>query len=315
MNKQELIKATSFLTDHTKVGGELFFHYQTEEESVLLKTPTVVETLNKKISKNFCQSVTETFSADKDFEVMPISKVREMDPIQTYYHYEKKYPDALQVISANAIGDYSFKKHDYKSIKGFVIKLSFGNEQIILYKVKNPLDFHVKPTVMTILRMDDTFTSPSDESLILSEKFDYALTGDNLVVINLDQLERKFKFDERIKLHSASIMTSLEENAKKIVEGFETLETFLEENKSFAKKMKQIDFKGVLWTTDFKTVKAAIEKHPTLKKHLRFNKKGDKFNIKSKIAAKLFFSLCNDLVMESILSGKVSTVPEKDEIE
>ena len=83
---------------------------------------------------------------------------------------------------------------------------------------------------------------------------------------------------------------------------------------TFAKKIKQIDFQGVLWTTDFKIVKAAIESREKLKKHLKFNKAGDKFNIKSKMAAKLFFSLCNDLVMESILSGKVSTVPEKDEI-
>lgn len=317
MNKKELTESISFLSDHTKVGAELFFHYVKDNETFLLKAPTQVEQLNKKLAKNFCHSVTTIFSTQNEFEVLPITSVREVDPIITYYYYEKDIPEGLQIIFEQAKDTYSFKKHEYSCIKGFVIKLTYGEKQITLYKVKNPLDFHVKPTVMTILRMDDTFTSPSDESLILTEKFDYAVIEKKLVVMNLDQLQRKFKFEERIKLHSKSLMDSLKDKGKAIIEeeGFATLETFLSENMNFAKKIKKMDYTGVLWTTDFKVVKAAIESREKLKKYLYFNKKGDKFNIKSKMAAKLFFSLCNDLIMESILSGKVSTVPEKDEIE
>ncbi len=316
MDKTQLIASVSFLKDAADIGADLYFHYQDENETKsLLKVPTNIDEVNKKISRIFSKSIIETFSPDKEFDVLNLSHVKEADPITTYYYYQNNFPDLLNIVFEQKTPVYKFSRHKYGNIKGFVIKLNLGAKQIVLYKVKNPLDFHVKPTMLTILRIENGFTSPSDESLILNDKFDYVLIGKNLIVMNLDQLERKYKFEERIRLHSKNIIKSLKSNGKSIIHGFDHLENFLANNMGFARKMASIDFTGVLWKTDFKVVKKAIEDHPKLAQYLKFNESGTKFNIKSAKAAKIFFSLCNDLVMESIISKKVATVTEKDEIE
>jgi hypothetical protein len=316
MDKSAFIESFSFLNDGAPVAADLYFHYQDDDQQrFLLKAPTNVEEVNKKLSRIYSSSISATFSSDKDFEVLDLSQIKEADEKTTYYYYKKDYPPGLDIIFEKKTPQFKFSSHKYSFIKGFVIKLNSGKNQITLYKVRNPLDFHVKPTMLTLLRVENGFTSPSDESLILNDKFDYVLIGSTLIVMNMNQLERKYKFEERIKLHSQTIIKSLKTKGKNIVEGFDHLETFLSNNMGFAKKLNSIDFNGVLWKTDFKVIKKAIQEHPSLAKYLKFNKSGTKFNIKSVKAARIFFSLCNDLVMESVISGKVATVTEKDEIE
>lgn len=133
--------------------------------------------------------------------------------------------------------------------------------------------------------------------------------------MSLSTLERKIKFDERVIRKSEQVIQAIEESEIDIVEGFEKLKEFLKDDFGFAKKLKAVDFNGLLWTTPFKDVKKQIEARPKLSKYLKFNKKGDKFNITSKQAAKIFFKLCNNEVMESVLNGDVHLVGDVESIE
>lgn len=312
MNKKDIIEKVAFLKDKEKIAAKLYFHYNDGEDK-LLEAPTNNESVDKKLATNYSNSVQAKFKEERDFKILNIEKVEEFDTKATHYYYENNYPDELCFLFIDKDEKFRFNNHDYKKIKGYLIDLTYGNENILLYKYRHNYDIHIKPTLLTMVRVDNELTSPSHESIIINENFDYVITGDYLIAMSLNTLERKIKFEKRIKQQSEEIIESIKENGKDLVEGVEKLKEYLDENFNFAKKMKAIDFGGVLWNTPFQSVRTKIESYPNLKSIMKF--KGSKFNITSKQAARIFFKLCNDEVMESILSGDVSLVDGIETIE
>ncbi|HOJ07768.1 MAG: DUF4868 domain-containing protein [Ignavibacteriota bacterium] len=315
MDKQELLKKLNFLNDKNKVAAKLYFHYNDGKGDILLEAPTNNDAVDKKIASIYVDSVQLKFNEDRTFHLSDITQVEEFDTVATYYYYKDKYPADLSFLFKEEKGKFSFKKHPYENIKGYLIDLTYGNDSILLYKYRHNFDIRISPTMLTLLRVDNELTSPSHESIIINEKFDYAIVDKYLVAMSLSTLERKLKFDERVNQQSKAVIQSIKDFERQIVEDYTKLEEYLMQNFNFAKKLKSIDFDGLLWKTPIADIKKQIDSRPKLNKYLKFNKKGDKFQITSKQAAKIFFKLCNDKVMESILSGNIHLVDEVESID
>ncbi len=315
MDKNELLQKVAFLKDRDKVAAKLYFHYNDGKDDFLLEAPTNNATVDQKISGIYTDSVVLKFNENRSFQLLDISNVEEFDTSATHYYYDKDYPDDLAFLFMNKQGKFIFKNHPYANIKGYLINLTYGKDSISLYKYRHNFDIHIKPTLLTLIRIDNELVSPSNESIIINEKFDYAIIDEYLIAMSLSTLERKIKFDERVNRQSEQVIQSLKDSEIDIVEGFEKLTEFLKDDFGFAKKLKSVDFKGLLWTTPFNDVKSQIESRPKLNKYLKFNKKGDKFNITSKQAARIFFKLCNNEVMESVLNGDVHLVGDVESID
>lgn len=313
MDKNELLKKVAFLKDRDKVAAKLYFHYNDGKDDFLLEAPTNNDTVDQKISGIYTDSVVLKFNENRSFQLLDISNVEEFDTTATHYYYDKDYPDDLAFLFMDKQGKFIFKSHPYANIKGFLINLTYGKDSISLYKYRHNFDIHIKPTLLTLIRVDNELVSPSNESIIINEKFDYAIIDEFLIAMSLSTLERKIKFDERVKKQSEEIIESIEEKGAELVEGIDKLKEYLSDNFEFAKKMKSIDFNGLLWTSDFESIKQKIQSRPKLNRIMKF--KDNKFNITSKQAARIFFKLCNDQVMESVLSGDVSLVDGVELIE
>lgn len=315
MDKKSLIEKIDFLQDKDKIAAKLYFHYSGKDGDVLLVAPTKNDSVDQKIAKLYTDSVLSKFNMDKGFHLLDINNVEEYDTVATHYYYENNYPQELNILFSKNTEEFKFGEHQYADIKGYLIKLSFGKDTLSLYKYRHNFDIHIKPTLLTLIRMADVLTSPSNESIIINEKFDYVVIENYLIAISLSTLERKIKFDERVNKESKEVIESIKLFGIQIVEGYDKLEEFLLSDFNFAKKLKSVDFNSLLWTTPFKDIKTRIEKKPQLIKYLKFNKTGDKFEITSKQGARIFFKLCNDKVMESILSGNILLVNEVESIE
>lgn len=315
MDKQEFLKKLNFLNDKNKVAAKLYFHYNDGKGDILLEAPTNNDAVDKKIAGIYTDSVQLKFNEERTFNLLDITKVEEFDTVATYYYYENNYPADLAFLFKEEKGKFSFKKHPYEHIKGYLIDLTYGNDSILLYKYRHNFDIRISPTMLTLLRIDNELTSPSHESIIINEKFDCAIVDKYLVAMSLTTLERKIKFDERVNQQSKAVIQSIKDFERQIVEDYTKLEEYLMQNFNFAKKLKSIDFDGLLWKTPIADIKKQIDSRPKLNKYLKFNKKGDKFQITSKQAAKIFFKLCNDKVMESILSGNIHLVDEVESID
>lgn len=315
MEKSNFLDKISFLSEKDKIAAKLYFHYGDGNQNVLLEAPTNNESVDNKMAKNYTDSILSKFNEERNFQLLDISNVEEFDTVATHYYYENNYPDELKILFSKKKLKYNFKRHHLGKIKGYLINLNFGKENISLYKYRHNFDIHIKPTLLTLIRVDNELQSPSNESIIINEMFDYAIVDNYLIVMSLSTLERKVKFDERVKRQSAEVIGSLKSSPIQIVEGYEKLEEFLDENFNFAKKLKSIDFDGLLWKTPFEEVKIRIQHRPKLSKYLKLNKDGNKFEITSNQSAKIFFKLCNDKVMESILSGNIHLVDDVESID
>ena len=314
MDKNELLHKVAFLKQKDKVAAKLYFHYNDGTDDFLLEAPTNNDSVDQKIAGIYTDSVVLKFNEHRNFQLLDISNVEEYDTTSTHYFYSKAYPNDLAFLFMKKKGKFTFRNHPYDNIKGYMINLTYGNDSISLYKYRHNFDIHIKPTLLTLLRVDNELVSPSHESIIINEKFDYVILDEYLIAMSLSTLERKIKFDERVNRQSEQVIQSIKDSNIDIVEGFEKLTDFLKDDFGFAKKLKAVDFGGLLWTTPFKDVKKQIESRPKLSKFLKFNKKGDKFNITSKQAAKIFFKLCNNEVMESVLNGDVHLVGDVESI-
>lgn len=315
MDKTELLKKLAFLKQTDKIAAKLYFHYNDGKDDFLLEAPTNNDSVDKKIAKLYTESIISKFNEVRSFQLLDITNVEEFDTAATHYYYDKDYPADFAFLFMEKQGKFTFKNHPYDNIKGYLITLTYGNDSISLYKYRHNFDIHIKPTLLTLLRVDNELVSPSNESIIINEKFDYAIIDKYLIAMSISTLERKIKFDERVNRQSDEVIQSIKDSEIKIVEGFDKLNDFLKDDFGFAKKLKAVDFGSLLWTTPFKDVKKQIQDRPKLSKFLKFNKTGTKFNITSKQAAKIFFKLCNNEVMESVLNGDVHLVGDVESIE
>ena len=312
MKKEDFINSISFLNDETKVGAKLYFHYLDGNKDIVLEAPTDNTSVDKKLSKIYSESILEKFK--KDFELQDISNVEEFDSKTTFYFYESKYPKELKFLFEEFTLKYNFKKHEYSNIKGYIVNLNYGKNNLTIYKYRHNYDIHIKPTLLTLVKIDNELTSPSNESIIINEKFDYLISDKYLVASSLSMLERKLKFNERVNKQSTTLVQSLIDSDVQILEDVVKIRELLNDDFGFAKKMKPINFKGLLWNTPIKKLKKKFKNHPKLLAHLKFNNDETMFKITSKQGAKIFLSLCNDKVMESILSGDVHLVDDVENI-
>ena len=315
MDKIEILKKVAFLKQKEKIAAKLFFHYNDGTVDFLLEAPTNNKSVDQKIAKIYTDSVVSKFNEARSFQLLDISNVEEYDTAATHYYYDNDYPNDLAFLFMMKEGKFTFNNHPYDNIKGYLITLTYGNDSISLYKYRHNFDIHIKPTLLTLLRVDNELVSPSSESIIINEKFDYVILDKYLIAMSISTLERKIKYDERVNRQSDEVIKSIMDSDIKIVEGFDKLNDFLKDDFGFAKKLKAVDFGSLLWTTPFKDVKKQILDRPKLSKFLKFNKSGTKFNITSKQAAKIFFKLCNNEVMESVLNGDVHLVGDVESIE
>jgi hypothetical protein len=304
-----------FIKDKERIAAKLYFHCHDENGVSLREAPTNVESVNCKIAEIYSTSIENKFLSARHYGVANIEDVEEFDTAHTYYYYKDEYPNDLQFLFSDDSGKFVFSDSGYQSIKGYLINLTYGKKSVSLYKYRHNFDIHVKPTLLTLLRVDNELRSPSSESIIINEKFDYLIFDSYLFAMSISTLERKIKFDERVKRQSKEVIESLETHELQLVEDYAKLGEFLDADFNFAKKLKFIDFDGKLWNTPFSQVKKKIESRPKLSKYLKFSADGSKFSITSKQGAKIFFKLCNDKVMESILSGEVHLVDNIESVE
>jgi hypothetical protein len=168
MDKNELLKKVAFLKDKDKVAAKLYFHYNDGKDDFLLEAPTNNDSVDQKISGIYTDSVVSKFNDHKNFQLLDISNVDEFDTTATHYYYNQNYPEDLAFLFMEKKGKFVFKNHPYANIKGFLINLTYGNDSISLYKYRHNFDIHIKPTLLTLIRVDNELTSPSNESIIIN---------------------------------------------------------------------------------------------------------------------------------------------------
>ncbi len=316
MNKQELQDAISFLFEQNAVLGlELYLVLKTNGNTLIRRADLGDGALPTEIRNGFIDYLNDRTNLDQNALVKPLS---ELDPLRTTIHYYdlEGLPDGLEIIGEPLIAEdipfFNFEADRLDDVDAFLIKLSSVEKQIILYKKHSHLNLLKQAKVFYFVKDEERFAKPSEGILRFSFSIDFMKVENEIIVYNINCLERQFEFDNILINNAVHKLEAI--SALNFVENMVELEEFAQE-KSGARKILSIKPDSPVLELEFDLIKNFVKNNPYLKKRLKFNDDESKFLFHSKISRIYFINLLNDNYLTSHLTSIFYKTNEKDKME
>lgn len=315
MNKQELQTAISFLFEPNAVLGlELYLVLDTDEGTVIRRADLGNGALPTEVRNGFLEYLNGRTNLNQDALVKPLS---ELDPLRTtIHHYDMVgLPDGLEIINTPLVAEeiplFNFEADNLDEVDAFLIKLSSVDHQVVLYKKHSHLNLLKQAKVFYFVKDEERFAKPEEGVLRFSFTIDFLKVGNDIVVYDINCLEKNFKFDN-ILINNAEDKVD-EIAALNFVENIEELKTFAGD-KSGARKVLGIKPNSPVLVLQFDQIKTFVKNHPYLKKRLRFNDDESRFRFHTQISKTYFIDLLNDNYLTSDLTSIFYKTNAKDEM-
>ncbi len=299
MNKAELNQLLEFLTVPT---GELqVILYACFKEQVTKKLDIRADDLPP-IKQLFIDSVINMVINKDDFSVIPLSSADERG--KCFYQYDLELPKelvALQAVIGNdQIEVFSFQNDTFVDIDALVVVLADDNNEISIYKKLSPIEILGRGGYM-LWKSNQRLERFEEQLLRISPSFQVLNVRGQVIILNLDTIERSFGFHDVIKREAKIGLEAIRE--KSIVSNIDTLEELVV-NISFARKLTRIArcspvIKNNIPNANIITFSRA---HPAIKNKMRYTVDGSQFTLDTNISKDLFLKLLNDDFLTSELT-------------
>lgn len=182
---------------------------------------------------------------------------------------------------------------------------------MILYKRQYPVNLLERDAILRIIPAGNRFRRLEEDILNVNERFDFMLINGNLVVVNLDVLERFFRFEEIIRARAEQNISMIEE--VNLVEDIAKLRDFATE-KRIAKKLMRITSDSPVLSVSKQRILDFVSSHPKLKRSIRLNEDKTKIRLDTKVSMELFVKLLDDDYLKSELTDLQYEAISKDRI-
>lgn len=165
--------------------------------------------------------------------------------------------------------------------------------------------------VFYFVKDEEKFAKPEEGVLKFSFKIDFLRVGHDIIVYNVNCLEKNFKFDNILINNAKNKVEGIA--ALNFVENIGELETFAGD-KSGARKVLSIRQNSPVLDLEFEQIKTFVKNHPYLKKRLKFNDDESMFRFHSQVSKIYFIDLLNDNYLTSDLTSIFYKTNAKDEM-
>jgi hypothetical protein len=302
MNKEEFLKELKFLfEDGNEIGLSVYFILKTEV-GLIKRQADVDQDVNTKLKDQFLTFIDEELIKNEDLVFTNLSTVDDRKNAIFSYDFDET-PEGLEVmgelIDEEEQDIFNFNNDDFNSIFGFVILLGNETQKIALYKKHYPINIIKRDSNIFGFRDATRLVDLEDEMIRISEKFEFIQIGDEIIVLDLNVLERYFGFETVIKNKAATNITIIENSG--FLENTQLLQE-LANDVRYAKKLMKVKADSVVFQLDFNKIRDFIRHHPKLKRRVRFNFNGSKIVLDTKVSAGLFLKLLDDDYLKSDLT-------------
>ena len=313
MEQNNIQKAVKLLEEGAKPFLTMYFVFKGAEP--ILKLVDIDQAIRDEFAVKFKGYLIEKFS-DKEF--LSVGNLSEAD--ERNYDallFDLEIPPVLNELSALLKtpdrDKYSHKKDGDLKLDGYIFIL--GNDKIKLsfYKEHYSVDLITRDSYVMFGRSDSRFIPVTDEIFKITNTIDFIQIKDELYVLNLKVLESNFKIHDVIKKEAENFI--LEINKKAFVENPQFITDIINENPAFARKVLRVNRNSPVLKLPFDDIKKFIAGHPHLTGKLKFNKKGNKIELDTKVSANLFVKLMDDDFLKSELTKELYDSITKDRIE
>jgi hypothetical protein len=204
---------------------------------------------------------------------------------------------------------FTFSDDKVGDITGFVFLLGNADRKIALYKKMYPISLMRRDSVLMIFNARTRFEKIDEDIIKIDDKFDFMQSNTDLIIANVNTLERFFGFETIIR-NQATVNLSLIEGSN-LLEEIEPLRVMACELK-FAKKIMKLKRHSPVLTLPFDRIKGFIKEHPKLRKRLRFNTTETRITLDTKTSKELFLKLLDDDFLKSELTDLLYESEIKD---
>lgn len=312
MNKAELNQSLDFLNNPT---GELqIILYASFKEQTIKKLDIKAEDLPP-IRQLFVDSVNRAVIDKEEFSVIPLSTADERG--NCFYEYDLELPEELQLLESVIGNDdleiFNFNNDAFANIEALVIVLADDNNELSVYKKLSPVEVLGRGGYI-LWKSNQRLERFEEQLLRISPGFQVLRVYDNVIILNLNTIEKSFGFHDVIKREAAIGLEAIREMS--IVSNIETLEELID-NVSFARKLTKIAKNSPVIRNNIPNANiiAFSKTHPAIKNKLKCINGDSQFTLDTKISKDLFIKLMNDDFLTSELTRLYYDSLAKDSIE
>jgi len=313
MTKQELNQALEFINSPQ---GELqIIIYASLDNEVEPRKLDISGTDLPALRQLFIESIRSSIVSKVDHTIMPISTADERK--RCFYLYDLELPAELGLLE-EAIGNddlinFSFASNSFSDIESLIIVIADNENELALYKKLYSVEIIGKGGGV-FWHNNERLKRFDDQLLRISPKFQAIRVADQVVIIDLDEIEKSFGFHDVIKREATKSIEVIK--GLSLVKNISSLEDLVG-NISFARKLTKVAKSSPVLRLNIPNANiiSFSKSNPKTRNRMRYNEDGTQFILDTRISKDLLIKILNDDLLTSELTKLYYDSLAKDGIE
>lgn len=312
MNKQELNEALAFIS---APEGELqIIIYANISGANEPRRLDIKEEDLTELRKLFVASIESSIISKEDHTVLPLSSADERG--NCFYQYDLEVPEGLghleTIIGNDSLQNFDFNKNKFESIESLIIVLADSKHEISLFKKLSTVEV-IGRGGFILGKSKHRIERFKDQLLRITSSFQALRVGGEIIIINLDAIEKEFGFHEVIIKEATKSLSVIEE--KELVDNIESLKDLVSDVR-FARKLTKVARNSPVIRLGIpnENIITFAKKHPLTKKKMKYNDNQTKFHLDTKVSKNLLIKILNDDLLTSELTKLYYDSLAKDDI-
>ena len=312
MNKQELNEALAFIN---APEGELQIIIYANISGVNEpKRLDIKEEDLTELRKLFVASIESSIISKEDHTVLPLSSADE--PGHCFSQYDLAVPEGLKrlepIIGNDNLRNFSLSDNQFSNIESLIIVLADTKNEISLFKKLSTVEVIGRGGFM-LWKSNQRFERFKDQLLRISSSFQALRVGGEIIIIDLDAIEKEFGFHEVIIKEATKSLSVIEE--KELVDNIDSLKELVGDVR-FARKLTKVARNSPVIRLGIpnESIITFAKNHPLTKKKMKYNDSQTKFHLDTKVSKNLLIKILNDDLLTSELTKLYYDSLAKDDI-
>ena len=312
MNKQELNEALAFIN---APEGELqIIIYANISGANEPRRLDIKEEDLTELRKLFVASIESSIISKEDHTVLPLSSADERG--NCFYQYDLEVPEGLKrletIIGNDNLSNFSLSDNQFSNIESLIIVLADTKNEISLFKKLSTVEVIGRGGFM-LWKSNQRFERFKDQLLRISSSFQALKVGGEIIIIDLDAIEKEFGFHEVIIKEATKSLSVIEE--KELVDNIDSLKELVSDVR-FARKLTKVARNSPVIRLGIpnESIIAFAKNHPLTKKKMKYNDSQTKFHLDTKVSKNLLIKILNDDLLTSELTKLYYDSLAKDDI-
>lgn len=312
MNKQELNEALAFIN---APEGELQIIIYANISGVNEpKRLDIKEEDLTELRRLFVASIESSIISKEDHTVLLLSSADERG--NCFYQYDLEVPEGLKrletIIGNDNLSNFSLSDNQFSNIESLIIVLADTENEISLFKKLSTVEVIGRGGFM-LWKSNQRFERFKDQILRISSSFQALRVGGEIIIIDLDAIEKEFGFHEVIIKEATKSLSVIEE--KELVDNIDSLKELVSDVR-FARKLTKVARNSPVIRLGIpnESIIAFAKNHPLTKKKMKYNDSHTKFHLDTKVSKNLLIKILNDDLLTSELTKLYYDSLAKDDI-